>query len=543
MKITYGDEIINIEEPMKIVDAMKDKLDKDTIACKCNNKIRALDYIIDKDSKIELIDATDKDGIRIYIRGILYILTKAFSEVYPEAYLAIEYQLSHAMYCTVDNMEITQEMMDKISARMKKIIENDLEIKKVVMPKDEARKFYEEHNSLRGKLQLDCDEKENVTLYFCEDFFNYFYGVMPISTGYTKTFELEKYNKGFLIRLPGRENTGRLLDFVNNKKLITTLQDYENIHEKLGENTLYKLNKKIKEGKAREIVLLDEALHEKKISRIADEIAENGNIKIVLIAGPSSSGKTTFAQRLGMQLRINGLNIVTLSVDNYFVERDQTPHDEFGQYDFESMYAIDRELFNSHIEKLLKGEEVEIPTFNFLKGSKEYKGNKIKMKPNDVLVIEGIHCLNDELLPIIPRDKKFKIYISALTVLNIDYFNRISTTDSRLIRRIVRDYQFRGYSALHTLKMWDSVNRGESRNIYPFQETADVMFNTSLIYEIAALKPMAVPLLNEINESEPEFAEARRILDLLRYFEPIDKNLIPTQSLLREFVGGGYFNV
>ena len=287
--------------------------------------------------------------------------------------------------------------------------------------------------------------------------------------------------------------------------------------------------------------MLDEALHEKKISQIADKIAKNRKNKVILIAGPSSSGKTTFAQRLGLQLELNGLKPVTISVDNYFVEREDTPRDENGDYDFEDINAIDMDLFNNQILRLLKGEEVETPTFNFHTGHKEYRGDKLKLNKNEVLVIEGIHCLNNKLTRNIPKENKFKIYISALTVLNIDYFNRISTTDSRLIRRIVRDNQFRGYSALHTIKMWPSVNRGEEKNIFPYQEEADVMFNTSLVYEISVLKPLVLPLLQEIDKSEPEYSEAKRLCDILQYFEPIPKELIPTNSLLREFLGNGDF--
>lgn len=541
MKITYKNKVVEIEKPMKVIDILKDECSESTIACKCNNQIRALDYIIEEDTKVDFIDASDKDGIRIYIRSIMYIMSKAFSEIYPSALISINYQLSHSMYCEIDNMEVTEEMLQKVSDRMKKIIERNIEIKKVTMSKEEAEEFYKENKTLRGILQLDCKKKEYVTLYYCEDYYNYFYGVMPISTGYTKVFSLEKYNNGFLLRYPSKKDITRLPEFKNNKQLLKTLQDYEKIHEQLDENTVYKLNKKIQDGSSKEVVLLDEALHEKKISNIADQIAENDKVKMVLIAGPSSSGKTTFAQRLGLQLKINGLKPITISVDNYFVEREQTPRDENGEYDFESIYAVDIKLFNDHISRLLKGEEVEMPTFNFHTGHKEYKGETLKLGPNDIMVIEGIHCLNDELTPLIPNENKFKVYISALTVLNIDYFNRISTTDSRLIRRIVRDYQFRGYTALHTLRMWESVNRGEEKNIFPYQEKADAMFNTSLVYELSALKPFVIPLLEEINKSEPEYAEARRLCDLLQYLEPIDKNLIPSNSLLREFIGGGDF--
>lgn len=541
MKITYEEEIIEVQKPMTVIEILKDKCNEHIIACKCNNQIRPLNYLIEEDTKIELIDDSDKDGIKIYIRALMYIMSKAFEEIYPEALISIEYQLSYSMFCRIKNMEVTDEILKKVSDRMQQIIEQNIPIKKVTMSKEEGKKFYEENKTSKGKLQLDCDDKDYITLYYCEDYYNYFYGVMPISTGYTKIYSLEKYDNGFILRYPSREDITKLVEFKDNKQLLLALQEYEWIHKRLKEDTLHKLNNKILNGEASDIVLLDEALHEKEISKISDKILEKEKVKVVLIAGPSSSGKTTFAQRLGLQLRINGLNPVTISVDNYFVEREDTPIDENGDYDFESLYAVDIKLFNEHISELLNGEEIEMPTFNFHTGHKEYKGQKLKLEENDILVIEGIHCLNDELTPLIPAENKFKIYISALTVLNIDYFNRISTTDSRLLRRIVRDYQFRGYSALHTLRRWDSVRRGEKKYIFPYQENADVMFNTSLIYEISALKPIVQPLLEEISNQEPEYAEARRLCDLLQYFVPIDKKFIPTNSLLTEFIGGGDF--
>jgi len=309
----------------------------------------------------------------------------------------------------------------------------------------------------------------------------------------------------------------------------------------LQSNTLYKLNKIVQENKIEEYVLLDEALHEKKIVSIADTITKNKNIKLVAIAGPSSSGKTTFAKRLGLELKLNGLKTVTISVDNYFVEREDTPLDEDGKYDFESIKAIDTELLNRDLVKLLNGEEIEAPTFNFHTGHKEYKGNKMKLADDEILVMEGIHCLNDELTYLIPKEQKFKVYISALTVLNIDYYNRISTTDTRLLRRIVRDNQFRGYDAAHTLDMWPSVNRGEVKNIFKFQEEADVMFNSSLIYELSVLKKYALPLLKEIDRTSPLFSEAKRLVAMLSYFEDIPDDKVPTHSLLREFIGGSIF--
>ena len=479
--------------------------------------------------------------MRIYTRTLLYIMGKAFSQVYPDALLTVNYQLSNAMYCDVENKEVTEEMVRNIDQKMREIIQKDLPIRKINMTKQEAEKFYEKEKTLKGRLQLDTKQKKEVSLYFCEDYYNYFYGTMPPSTGYIQTFEVRNYQNGFLIRYPSRKDTKHLTPYEDKKKLVATLREYEDIHKVLNVNTVYKLNKAVKEDRIKDIIMLDEALHEKKLANIADKIAKRKEVKVVLIAGPSSSGKTTFAQRLGLQLRLNGLKPVTISVDNYFVEREDTPVDENGNYDFECLEAIDLKLFNDHLTRLLAGEEIEMPSFDFETGTKQYKGHFLQLQENDILVIEGIHCLNDYLTAAIPQNQKYKIYISALTVLNIDYYNRISTTDSRLVRRIVRDNQFRGYSALHTLKIWDSVSRGEDKYIFPYQEQVDSMFNTSLIYELGVLRNIAMPLLKEIDQSHPEHTEAKRIYEMLKYFEPIPQQYVPKNSLLREFIGGGNF--
>ena len=321
------------------------------------------------------------------------------------------------------------------------------------------------------------------------------------------------------------------------------MDEYEEIYSLMKMNTVYKLNKKLREGKVKELILISEAIHEKKIAEIAQKIRDRQNVRMVLIAGPSSSGKTTFANKLGMALRVQGIKPVTLSTDNYFVERENNPKDSEGNYDFECIEAIDTELFNKQLVDLLNGKEVDLPTFDFIVGSKKYLGNKMRLEKDEILIIEGIHCLNDKLTSLIPKENKFKIYISDLTVLNIDYYNRISTTDTRLIRRMVRDYNFRGYSALHTLKMWKSVNRGEQKYIFPFQEEADCMFNSSIVYELSALKKYALPLLEEITNDNPEYSEARRLISMLQYFDTVEPDWIPNNSLLREFIGGSIYDV
>lgn len=542
IKVNYETKVLEVEQGTKVINLLKEEIDNakmEVIACMCNNEVRSLNLELHEDCKIELIDLNSKNGMMIYIRGIMYIMSKALNELYPNALLTVNYQLSNAMFCELDNMKMTDEMINKIHSRMQEIIDKDLEIKKVKMTKEEALKFYEKENTLKGRVQIDTVNEYGASLYYCEDYYNYFFGVMPISTGYTKVYDIVKYKDGFIVRYPNWKTPTKLSPFVENKKLLSTLDEYEDIYKSIGINTIYKLNREVEKNKAMDAILLSESLHEKKISDIADNIAKKQKVKMVLIAGPSSSGKTTFAKRLGMQLRLNGLKPVTISVDNYFVEREQNPKDEFGNYDFECIEALDTQLFNEHLVKLLNGEEIQVPTFDFTIGTKRYNGETMKLAEDEILVIEGIHCLNDKLTSSIPKEQKYKIYISALTVLNMDYYNRISTTDTRLIRRIVRDNQFRGYNAKYTIKMWYSVNRGEERYIYPFQEEADSMFNSSLIYELGVLKDYALPLLKEIKNTDPEYAEAARLIRLLTYFESIPQDNISKTSLIREFIGGG----
>ena len=544
MKVTYKEKTFEIDENIKVKDLLKEEIENskyEIMGCKINNKYETIEYEINKDCNVDLIDVSQNEGSKIYRRTLLYVMGKAIKELYPNAWLTINYQLLDSMFCEISNMEVTQEVIEKVSAKMREIVNKKLPIKRVVMTRKEAEDFYKKNDSARGKIQLELKDNKQIELYFCEDYFNYFFGMLAANTGNLDLFRIEKYEDGFLISYPSSRSPLELPEKVENKKLSWALNEYDDIHKILDVNTVAKLNKTVRDKKVKDVIMIDEALHEKKIAGIADEIAKRKDVKMILIAGPSSSGKTTFAQRLGIQLKINGLRPVTISVDNYFVERPDTPRDENGNYDFESIDAIDTKLFNSHLTKLLNGEEVEMPTFDFYVGTKRYEGNKIKMEKGDVLVIEGIHCLNDKLTNKISKEQKYKIYISALTVLNMDYCNRISTRDNRLIRRIVRDHQFRGYSAKHTIETWNSVTRGEEKNIFPFQEEADSMFNTSLIYELGVLKTVAMPLLEEIKQEEPEYAEAQRLLNMLKYFESIPAKLVPTNSLLKEFLGGGDF--
>lgn len=536
--------IVKAKEGAKISEIAKKQIEESkyqVVGAKFNNEYKNLDEELKEDGKLELINISSKEGMKIYRRTLTYIMGMAFWQTYPDAHVIVNYQLSNAMYCDIENMEVTEEMLQNVQNKMREIIEKDLKIEKRAMTREEAKEFYAQNNTGKGRLQFDLISNDKINLYYCEDYFNYFYEVIATHTGATKIFELKKYGEGFLLRYPSTSDVEHLPEFKETKKLLWAMQEYESIYHILNVGTVYRLNKKVRENKIKELILLSEALHEKKIAQIADNIAARKGVKMILIAGPSSSGKTTFAQRLGLQLRINGIKPVTISVDNYFVERENTPRNEKGEYDFESIEAIDTELFNNQLLALLNGEEVELPEFDFKVGTKRYNGNRVKLAEDEVLVIEGIHCLNDKLTEKIPQDQKYKIYISALTVLNMDSFNRISTTDTRLIRRIVRDSKFRGYTAKDTISTWDNVNKGEEKNIFPFQEESDSIFNTSLIYELGVLKNEAIPLLQKITKEEPEYAEAQRLIEILRYFEPIPKEIVPSHSLLKEFLGGGDF--
>lgn len=543
MKVTYENKTLQVEEieVSRLFETQIKNSKLQIVGCKINNEYKNLDTKITDDSKIELLDISTKEGMAIYRRTLLYIMGKAFEKLYPKEKVTVEYQLGTSMFCKVDNFKITTDFINKLKKEMDNIIKADLKIKKVVMTRQEAKEFYEKTDTSKARLQYNFKENKEINMYYCEDYYNYFYSVLGTRTGIITLYDIVKYEEGFLIRYPSHKNPTKLKEYKETKKLAWALEEFEKIHSVLDVNTVYKLNKSIEENRIKDVIMLAEALHEKKIANIADDILKRKNVKMVLIAGPSSSGKTTFAQRLGIQLRLNGLKPVTISVDNYFVERQETPRDEKGDYNFECIEAIDLKLFNEHLVKLLNGEEVEMPEFDFHVGTKRYNGKKLKLAEDEILVIEGIHCLNDKLTNQISKTQKYKVYISALTVLNIDRYNRISTTDTRLIRRIVRDFQFRGYSALNTLNTWHKVTEGEEKNIFPFQEEADKIFNTSLIYELSALKDTAMQLLKQIKQDEVEYAEAQRLINILKYFKPIPKNYIPTNSLLKEFLGGGDF--
>lgn len=545
INVNYKGNEYTTEKGKQVIDFIKEKLDVELLtilACKINHEVKSLNFAMQEDCNLDLIDYTTSDGSRIYVRGLTFIMTQAFEELYPEKKILVNYSLGHSIYCEdATGNAVTDEELENITNRMNEIIEKDLPFVKSELSIEDARKMYERSGRTDKLELLETRKKDYVSLYSCGKTINYFYGVMPISTGYMKYYDLLKYENGFLLVYPRRFNPTKVEKIKETKKLYATFNEYDKIHKELGVQNIAELNTWIKEGRVGELIRICEALHEKKIAQIADMIAVDKKKKLVLIAGPSSSGKTTFAQRLGIQLRVNGITSVALSMDNYFVNREDTPLDENGNYDFECLEAVDLKLFNEQLSAILNGEEVELPTFDFHDGKRQYLGNKVKLEENQVLIVEGIHGLNEKLTASIPRENKFKIYISALTALNIDNYNRISTADSRMLRRTLRDLQFRNHPPKATIKMWPSVRAGEEKYIFPFQEDADAMFNSSLVYEAAVIKNFLEPALLEVEKDCPEYSEAKRMYEFLSYFLPIDPKDVPVTSIVREFVGDGCF--
>jgi uridine kinase len=513
------------------------------VAAKVNNDIKDLQTELSGDCTVEFIDIASDNGIRVYLRSLSFVMVTATRDLFPDGEVTVEHSLSKGLYCELNlGREITAEDVAGLEKRMTELIAEDRPFERRSLPRAEAIALFEAAGQKEKVRLLSQLSRENVSIYYCGQHYDYFYGTMTPSTGYLKVFELKYYPPGFILRFPEKDATGRLPAFTDQPKLFKIFQEAEQWGQILRCPYVANLNEFVEAGQAAEIIRIAEALHEKKLAHIADYISENcGRVRVILVAGPSSSGKTTFAQRLNVQLRVNGLRPVPISLDDYFVDRAHTPRDEKGDYDFESIEAIDLDLFNEHLVRILKGEGVKIPTYDFMTGQREYRGRLIQIEPDQPLIIEGIHGLNERLTRAVPRDQKVKIYISALTQLSIDNHNRIPTTDTRLIRRIVRDSQFRSHDALKTLRVWPSVRRGEDRNIFPFQEEADIMFNSALIYELGVLRTCAEGLLGQIGPEHPEYSEAKRLLNFLGYFEPIADDDIPANSLIREFLGRSCF--
>jgi uridine kinase len=510
-----------------------------------NNELAELTFEVFHPITVQFIDVTHPDGMRMYVRGLSFVLYKAVHELFPDSHLRIDHSISKGIYCKINglNDELTIQNISDIKNRMLEIIDDDLPFIRMEEETEEVIRKFEAHG-LTDKISLLKHRGRNFSTYYKLDgHIDAFYGCMIPSTGYLKVFDLNKYFNGLLLQLPQTKNPAKVEKLVIQNKLFEIFQEFSQWNDILEVPNISDLNHSCSNGKSEVFIKVSEALHEKKIGQIADHIrSRNNKVKIILISGPSSSGKTTFAKRLAIHLIVNGMKPLNLSLDNYFVDRDKTPLDEKGNHDYEAVEALDISLFNQNLLALLNGEKIELPKFSFENGTRFYNGETMQMQAENVLIIEGIHGLNPQLTSSIPSEAKFKIYVSALTSLNIDDHNRVSTTDSRLIRRIVRDYRYRKYSARETISRWQSVRQGEEKHIFPFQEEADTMFNSALLYELAVLKPFAEPILLEVQPNQPEYSEATRLLDFFSYFKPLKPNEIPPTSILREFLGGSSFS-
>lgn len=531
----------------EIVEEYKDSTRYPIVLVMKDGKLCELHKKLKKDGVLEFLTTGDEIGHQTYKRSASLLLLKAIYHVAGHKNIkkvTLHYSVDAGYYYTIDgNVEITEAFLAQVKTYMLELAEKKISIRKRSVGTNEAIEIFHEHGMYDKEKLFRFRRVSRVNIYSLDGFEDYFYGFMVNHTGYLKHFELYPYDNGLVLQLPTQANPSEVPPFCPRPKIFRIQKESERWGETMQADTVGALNEQIVKKGASQLLLIAEALQESKISQIARTIAENKDKKFVMIAGPSSSGKTTFSHRLSIQLSAHGLRPHPIAVDNYFVNRQDTPLDENGNYNFECLEAIDVKQFNEDMVRLLKGEEVELPYFNFKTGQREYRGDYLKLGKEDVLVIEGIHCLNDKLSISLPTESKFKIYISALTQLNIDEHNRIPTTDGRLIRRIVRDARTRGASAKQTIAMWNSVRRGEEENIFPYQESADVMFNSALIYELAVLKLYAEPLLFSIEPGEPEYNEAKRLLKFLDYFLGIPGESIPSNSILREFIGGGCFDV
>ena len=530
---------------LEIYEVVGSPLKHRALCASVNNRVRSLMYRCWQSKEIEFLDSTQKPGNRVYIRSLCFILSKAVNDIFPGRKFNLEHPVSKGYYCAFDDSEkIPEEAISGIKKRMKEIIAEDMPfIFKTVRTVDAVNLFRERGMDDKALL-LETSGMSYSSYYELDGYVDYFYGDLTPSAGFIELFDIISYDIGLLLRVPQIDNPSELNPVVMQDKMFSSYKRFIDLQRMIGLDNVGELNLAIQEDRVSEVVMVSEAIQEKRIAYIAEKISERYNsdgVRIILISGPSSSGKTTFCKRLQVQLITNLLNPLGISLDDYYLNREDTPKDENGNYDFESLYAIDLPYFKKDLQRLIEGEEVDLPSFNFNTGLREYRGHKLKMRSNSVLLLEGIHGLNPELTDNIPPERIFRVYVSALTTISLDGHNWIPTTDNRLLRRIVRDYQFRGYTAKQTISMWQSVRRGEEKWVFPYQENADEMFNSAMLYEFAALRHSAEPILNDVFENEEEYAEAYRLLRFLRYFNYIYENELPGTSLLREFLGGGKF--
>ncbi len=517
---------------------------KHIVSAVANHKSVSLNFELYKSKTIDFIGIESSSGTRVFIRSLSMVLSKALKDLFPKAQLHVEHPLSKGYFCKIKNLatELTPEIVLQIKERMTEIINEDLPIIRYEKSGEEAIELFRERGEMDKVVLLETINQPYIEYYGLNGYVDYYNSPLVPSTGYLKLFDLIPFYDGVLMRTPARSNPDVLEELVPQPKMYEIFKEYISWNAILGISNVGDFNLAYKQKKSYDLIKIAEALHEKKIAGIADQIKQEIDIKrFILISGPSSSGKTTFSKRLSIQLMAMGIQPLIISLDNYFVDREKTPLDEHGEYDFESLHALDIPFFNKQLNELLDGQEVLLPTFSFETGKRTFRGEKIKLKDNNIVLLEGIHALNPELTPNIPSETKFSIYVSALTTISLDNHNWIPTTDNRLLRRIVRDFRYRGYTAQDTISRWQSVRHGEDKWIFPFQENADVMFNSALIFEIAVLKKYAEPILSDVPRNSKQFTEANRLLKFLKYFTPIYDREIPPTSLLREFLGGSSF--
>ena len=512
------------------------------VSAKVNNKVEGMHYRVYKQKDIEFLDLHSSSGLRAYTRTLFFILCKAAHELYSECKVAIDIPVSNGYYVDLTlNRPVTPDDAAAIRQRMQQIIDAKLPIHRYEATTEEAVEMFREAGTLSKVKLLESSGRLYTTYYDLDGYKDYYYGTLLTNTGDIHLFGLEYYYDGLLLRIPSLDNPLQLGAFIRQDKMFDIFKEHHRWQDLLGLRTIGDLNQAITKGHSPELIQISEALQEKKIARIADEIAQRKGIKMVLIAGPSSSGKTTTCKRLSVQLAVNGLKPIGISLDDYFLDRDLTPRDEDGDYDFEHLHALNIPLLNEQMNALLHGKEIELPRYNFQEGKSERSGKKLQLTGNEILVVEGIHALNPELTSEIPENQIFRVYASALTTILLDNHNYVPTTDNRLLRRIIRDHKYRGVTAQETIRRWPSVRKGENRWIFPFQENADAMFNTAMLFELAVIKRQAEPLLEQVTENCEEYAEAYRLLKFLRYIKPIPADQIPPTSLLREFLGVSSF--
>ena len=517
------------------------------VSAKVNNKVESLTFRLYNNKDVEFQNICCSSGMRTYVRSLCFILCKAVEDLYPSGKIMLEHPVSKGYYCRLklEDRTIGLDDIQRIKQRMKEIIAEDLPFQRFEKHTTEVVELFRQ-KGMEDKVRL-LETSDNLYSYYYTlgDSIDYYYGSLLPSTGYIHLFDLVKYYDGLLLQVPNRSNPEKLEEVVKQEKMLEVFKEHRRWNQILGIGTVGDFNKACNAGYATELINVSEALQEKRISQIADDIFNRGQkghpVKLILISGPSSSGKTTFSKRLSVQLIANGLRPYPISLDDYFVNREDTPKDENGNYDYESLYALDLGFFNQQLQALLNGEEVELPRFNFTTGKREMSGKRLKLNENTILILEGIHALNPELTTHIPSENKFKIYVSALTTILLDNHNYIPTTDNRLLRRIIRDYKYRGYSAEETISRWPSVRAGEDKWIFPYQENADVMFNSALLFELAIIKDYAEPILRKVHNNRPEYSEAYRLRKFLAYFVPLQDKELPPTSLLREFLGGSSF--